>query len=571
MTRFRGATIFLLASIVAAFAAYVALTGGIDTRVAGIPVRSRSWERPAMLAAILTAVSLYTGRREVLAWIRHAGRQLVPAARSVIPSLPVAAAIGAGTVALAFGAFVAGGADSYGYVSQAELLAHARLTDSLPRSRAFTWPDVPYTLAPLGYRVGTTRHTIAPTYPPGFPLLMAPLAAIHPRGAFLIVPLCAAAAVWLCFRLGRELGEPLGGALSALLLAVSPTFLYQAVQPMSDVPVTAFWLGALLLARQPRPSSAAAAGVVTSLAILIRPNLAPLALFAIAAAATVSNPVDLRRALRCSVAILPGLMILAAIQSVRYGSPFASGYGSIGDLFALGNIGPNLARYPRWLTETHTPFIWSWVLAPIWIGRTALRVRPFAWLCYAFVIAVFAAYLPYSYFRPEEWFYTRFLLPAIPLLLIFCTCVVLDIARRVAPRAAAYTAVLLALGLASALAMKSVSVGAFAIRDGEQKYPAVGALVRERLPGSAFVMAMQHSGSIRYYSGRPTLRWDLLDRASLGHAVSALRAAGYTPFAVLDREEDEAFRKRFSAASPDAVQRMVAVGSVGGTQVYAFH
>jgi hypothetical protein len=339
---------------------------------------------------------------------------------------------------------------------------------------------------------------------------------------------------------------------------------------MSDVPVTAFWIGALLLARRPASWSPIAAGAVVSVAILIRPNLAPLAVLVVAAGATASTGVDLRRALTCALGMIPGLLILGAIQNVRYGSAFASGYGSISEMFAWSNVGQNLARYPRWLTATHTPFVWLWVLSPIWFIRAPTHQRTFGSICYAFVLAVFAAYLPYSYFRPEEWFYTRFLLPAIPVMLVLSTVVVFDLARRVAPVYGSWAAIAVILAVAGVFADRSVSVGTFALRAAERKYPAVGEFVRDRLPDSAFVMAMQHSGSIRYYSGRHTLRWDLLDRASLARAVSSLRAAGYSPFAVLDREEDSEFRTRFGTSSSEALDRMIVVGRIGETVVYAF-
>jgi Dolichyl-phosphate-mannose-protein mannosyltransferase len=563
-------TALLLAALLAGtFAIFVAWTGGIDAEVAGVPIRSRAWERPAVIAALLFAAGLYSSRRQVILLALLIGRHAV-AIRRLAGLLPVAAAVGAGLVALTAGTFAAGGADSYGYVSQAELFAEGRLTDTLPRSRAFTWPDVSYTLAPLGYKVGQAGRTLAPTYPPGLPMLMAVPAAVHPRGAFLIVPLCAAAAVWFCFVLGRQIGEPVVGRMGALLLATSPTFLYQAVQPMSDVPVTAFWIGALILARRPASWSPIATGAVVSIAILIRPNLAPLAVLVVAAAATASTGVDLRRALTCALGIIPGLLILGAIQNVRYGSAFASGYGSISDMFAWSNVGENLARYPRWLTATHTPFVWLWVLSPISLIRAPAEQRTFGSICYVFVLAVFAAYLPYSYFRPEEWSYTRFLLPAIPVMLVLSTVVILDLARRVAPVYGWWAAVIVILAVSGLSADKSVSVGTFGVRASEQKYPAVGEFVRHRLPESAFVMAMQHSGSIRYYSGRHTLRWDLLDRASLARAVTSLRAAGYTPFAILEREEDDEFHKRFSTASREALDRMVVVGRIGDIQVYAF-
>ena len=44
--RRRGAVLLTLALVAALFALFVALTGGIDTRIGGIAVRSRSWERP---------------------------------------------------------------------------------------------------------------------------------------------------------------------------------------------------------------------------------------------------------------------------------------------------------------------------------------------------------------------------------------------------------------------------------------------------------------------------------------------------------------------------------------------
>jgi hypothetical protein len=266
---------------------------------------------------------------------------------------------------------------------------------------------------------------------------------------------------------------------------------------------------------------------------------------------------------------VPGVVLLGAIQFVRYGSPLASGYGPFGDLFALANVAPNLARYPRWLVETHTPFVWFWLLAPLWIVRTAAAVKPFAWLCYAFCLAVTAAYLPYVYFQPQEWFYTRFLLPALPLMLLLGCAVAIDLLRRLLPRAAVVpVAACLAAALAVWCGLRVHALGVFELRASEQKYPAAGAFVRERLPASAIVLAMQHSGSLRYYSGRRTLRWDLLDPHALDAAVAAVRASGHEPFAVLDRVEVAEFRSRFAGAGQGAVDRLEPIGTIGPTTVY---
>ena len=66
--------------------------------------------------------------------------------------------------AIRYGAFIAGGADSYGYVSQADLwlAGHLRLDQSwFPADVAglTTWAT-----SPLGYRPGTIVHTIVPVY-----------------------------------------------------------------------------------------------------------------------------------------------------------------------------------------------------------------------------------------------------------------------------------------------------------------------------------------------------------------------------------------------------------------------
>lgn len=571
MSRSRaGSALLALTGACAAFALFVGLTGGIDARLAGIPVRSRSWERPATLAAVLGVLCLIHFRHE----IRRALAQLPPVYVSVgrrawfaVPALAVVWAFSAGLI---FGTFAVGGADSSGYVSQAALFAGGRLTDPMPLNPAFTWPDVPWTLTPLGYVPNRARRVFAPVYPPGFPLMMAPFARLHSRAVFVVVPICAALAVWCCWRLGSAIGEPLAGRLGAVLLSLSPTFLYQAVQPMSDVPATACWMAALLLARSGRAWRAGAAGLVAGLACLVRPNLAPLGVFVVAAAGTVRDRSRLHRAALCAASMIPAFVLLGVVQYVRYGSTFGSGYGSFEDLFALANIRPNLARYPRWLTETHTPFIWIWLLAPMWLIRAAPPVKAFGWICFAFSAAVLAAYLPYIYFRPDEWFYTRFLLPALPMMLLLGVVTTLHIARKLAPGREQLVTTLLCVGLGSWFLVRASSVDAFQVRDGEQKYPRVAAYVREHLSESAFILSMQHSGSIRYYTRRPILRWDVLDRAWLDRAVSSLRTAGYEPFVVVDVDEDAAFRERFAATSQSSLERLVVIETIGHTTVYGF-
>jgi hypothetical protein len=112
--------------------------------------------------------------------------------------------------------------------------------------------------------------------------------------------------------------------------------------------------------------------------------------------------------------------------------------------------------------------------------------------------------------------------------------------------------------------------GAFEIRRQEQKYPRAGAFVRDRLPATAFVLALQHSGSIRYYAGRPTLRWDLLAADSLDETLGILRAQGMEPFLVVDAGEDDDFRRRFDRAGQHAARALVPLAVLGDARVYGF-
>ena len=253
---------------------------------------------------------------------------------------------------LSFCTYAAGGADSSGYLNQARLFSHGRSVDDsrLPGS----WPDGIDKLAPLGFRPTPDRRHLAPIYPPGYPLLMAPAFLIHERAplpgraalrrAHGVVDVCAGP------QAARAGGRRRGRAAGRRPV---PTFLYQLVQPMSDVPATAAWLLALYLARAETMRRAVGAGLATSVAILIRPNLMPLALL-------VWVHVRARRRRRRPLATGgrvsdrdPSLaVILGVIQSTRYGSPLASGYGSVAICSDWRTSGPNLDRYPRWMIET---------------------------------------------------------------------------------------------------------------------------------------------------------------------------------------------------------------------------
>src|SRR5437868_3010221 len=123
----------------------------------------------------------------------------------------------------------------------------------------------------------------------------------------------------------------------------------------------------------------------------------------------------------------PGFALLLALNAARYGAPLASGYGDTGALFSLAHLGPNAARYPRWLLETHTPFLLLALAAPWTIGRGRGN-RRLALVSLAGCALIGATYLAYTVF--DDWWYTRFLLPAVPILIALSVAVALSAISR---------------------------------------------------------------------------------------------------------------------------------------------
>src|SRR5712691_11378048 len=220
-----------------------------------------------------------------------------------------------------FGIFAAGGADAYGYVSQASLWAQGRLVT--PDPLAEIEPVLGPAAAPLGYRLARTEGAIVPIYPPGLPLAMAlALKIAGPSAVYYVVPILGGIAVWLTYILGARLEGPITGTIAAVLFAFSPLFIFHTLEPMSDVPVTTWWLLAWVFAISPSTWAPLGAGLAVSAAVLTRPNLVPLAIVLVAVVG--ANRPRLPRLALFAAGSIPGCLIVAAINAHLYGSPLAS-------------------------------------------------------------------------------------------------------------------------------------------------------------------------------------------------------------------------------------------------------
>ncbi|PWT81643.1 MAG: hypothetical protein C5B57_10075 [Blastocatellia bacterium] len=555
--------LWILGTLAAAWATAVALTGGFALFVYGVRFSSRT-PRPAVVASLLSFVLAWIllphtdKRRVVLTSLRYVVRPprwLAPAAVLVASAAIVA-------VGVLKGAHAVGGADSYGYVSQAELWATGTLRISQPFTREMKWPFAPETVAPLGYRPVPHRTELVPMYAAGLPIVMAIFERLGGREAvFFVVPFLGGLAIWATYVMGRRVSGRTAGVAAAVLLATSPVFIYQLMFPMSDVPAAAWWALMLTLLLFERRDAALAAGVAAGFAILTRPNLVPLTVVPAMALVwramrdrSVVGPAAQRAALFVA-GIIPACLGVAVLNTLWYGSPLDSGYGGFSELYQWENFSANLTRYPRWLVESETPTVLLALAAPLVVSQQepvdtpsaigSPRTIAIVALCFiAVVLGCYAFYIPF-----DAWWYLRFLLPAFPPLAVLTGVAIAGIVDRVAGGMRIPLTAVLVATVAWHGVRFSIEHNAFGFREAERKYLAVGEYIAKRLPERAAVISMQHSGSVRYYSGRLTIRYDWITPTRLDTVVEDLRGLGYQPYFLLENWEAANFQRRFSEHS----------------------
>lgn len=465
-----------------------------------------------------------------------------------------------------WGTFAAADTDPYGYVSQGDLIAQGSLRLEQPFARDMPWPDAESAFVPPGYALSADKGAAVPRYSTGLPLVMGAVQRASGRrgSVFYVVPALGAMAVWMIGWLGARVYSPLAGFMAAVLLATSPSFLHQIIQPVSDVPAAAWWTLSLTLAVLPSATAALGAGGAAAMAVLTRPNLALLAAVVgafLAWTAIHSEGRSRRGALGrlglFVVGVVPGCLAVAAINQYLYGSALRSGYGALGELYAWRSVVPNLARYPRWLVQTETPLICLAFAAP-WVPRGATRpveergTSPDeTWLLLAFALVVLWSYLPWGVFGPNEWQYLRFLLPAFPPLIVLSVIVVLELLRRISTRRGPFLA--LALSVVAAWAAwqvrEAANQGVFRFQQLERRYLDVSRYIAVAMPRQTAFIAGLHAGSIRYHADRMTINFERLDPGALDAAVAGLAAKGFHPYIALEQGEEPRFRERFRARS----------------------
>jgi hypothetical protein len=583
--RILDATIVLLAAVILLILAL----GGVDYSWGIARVRLHDWGRPlALLAAAVVARGVLGTR----------GGAKVGALGTYVATVGlVALLLAAAAIAATYQVRVCGGLDSYGYVSTASLMASGHLSEPQPLVPLIPFERASNAAAPLGYIAGVDGHTQVPRFPIGLPLVMALFKiAFGLNGPFFVPLVMAYAAIALAFLLasgawrwpsGQQ--ETLTGLFAAVLVAIDPLFVDYAIQPMSDVPAACWLLAALWLSLRPStcardaektgPASrqyvdgAILAGVCAGMAFLTRPALL-LAAITIGVVTLDRSARDLRsrgarQALRFSVTLALFVALQMALNTVLYGNARLSGYGPASYMFDISGprLAANASNFGKWLTYSHTFLFWA-----LWPGALiVLHDRKWAWQLSAVAAAAAFPYLFYLVF--DDWESPRFLLPTILLILILAATAIshmlLQLQLSWCPVFAGPILLLVIALICAAASHRFLQrEGVDRLREVEAKYALTGEWIRAHTTERAVVLAGLHSGSIRLYGGRQTIRWDEIPSDKLSATLHNLEAAGYQPYLALDLpSEPPLFADRFRA---DPAVRIEQIGRVRVVNIYRF-
>lgn len=459
-------------------------------------------------------------------------------------------ASGYGAILVSHASHSVGGSDSSGYFNSARALATGRPVQPIePLARFGFPPEDMHLFIPLGYVPGPRPGTMVTFYPVGLPLQMLPAAAIlgWDAGPFLVAPLFAASCIVLVYLLARELGASRSAALVAsAALACSPILTFMGVQLMSDAPAAAWALLAILCGVRARRRSAwaALAGAAFGMGVLLRPASALLLLPLLFAL-----PARRDAWFLFGAGGAPFAALFFAFNRIAYGGVFETGYAEGGALsdFRVSNVPERFRHYLRWISAMMTPLVPAG-----WLAFAVDRLRPLrdrlmllSWFAGFFVFYCF--YGPY-----ETWWYTRYLLPAIPGLLIAAVLLSEDLLRffrkqaaassdasraRRSQRIAVAAAILAAAAVCGAGLRLSRRFDLLKTGRGQATFPETIRWAAARVPPRSVVLAMEFSGAMRAYDWGTFVRWDYVEAGRFPELRRRFEAQGYRLYALMQPHE----------------------------------
>jgi Bacterial membrane protein YfhO/Dolichyl-phosphate-mannose-protein mannosyltransferase len=497
--------------------------------------------------SILTKIEL---RLKVTSILTTIGSKLSALSRSrFIMVVPVIGLLIYGYFLVIHASYAVGGSDSVGYAQVARSILKGEFVRPVPGLDSLGLPNTfDRILMPLAYDPGPQPRTMVPSYPVGFPILMAlgALIAGWEQGPFLVTPIVGLLSLLLIYLVGLELGLPRGFSIAgAIMLAASPTFIHYSTQPMSDV-AEMFWaLAAILgaLRSRKRDGWALLAGAAFGMAVLARPSsmllLIPI-LF------------SLRLTLKSILFFILGGLPLAAIffiyNIVTNNHPLPTGYWATRNYFmkTTGFI-DRFNSYRYWINVTMSPL-------PLLGWLVVAADRKVEWRNRAMLVSWFGAFFLFycCYDIYGTWWWTRFLLPAFPAMILGALLVARDVVGLLGKwvseiNQARLRWIVLAILLGVTLSHENRKIRKFDVFNfgaGEIAHYNSCRWADQTIPSNSLVVSMQMSGALGFYTERPIVRWDWLKPELWSEVKKRAAEKGYQWYALLMPFEIEEAQKR---------------------------
>ena len=461
----------------------------------------------------------------------------------------------------------AGDSDTSGYVHNSRLLMEGYLfgdvrpIGDLPLHEVNRW-----VYQPLGFVTSDDLTRQVPTYPFGFPLVLAVFRflADGDSGVLIAQVFIGCATLLSVFFLSRQLGlSRVWSFLATLVIGVSPLFQFMAIRPMSDLLSAGLATCCVLFARVAHRHFlfAGLLGFCVSLALLTRaPNI------------FLALPVGLLLLVRLKeqrwwwvivLGSLPGFWFLLWLNNTLYGSPLASGYADVWRLFRLEYFGMTLRHFAYWLSVLHTPVITIAFVASLVLLRKDWLKTAVLWTWAASFIVFYGFY----FHSHQTWWFLRFILPALPPIVIGACLFLQEIFGRLNRRFdRAWLMPSLCLILALYIALSGLRARQGRVHFIEPKHDSYMQLVdwvEEHAEAEDVFVCMQASGCLYYYTDHSIVRYDQLKEGEWERIQRAMGGTGGVIYATLYRHEIE----RYEALSRQAPGTWAEVASLGHIRV----
>ncbi|HEY6403131.1 MAG TPA: hypothetical protein VI479_17055, partial [Blastocatellia bacterium] len=203
--------------------------------------------------------------------------------------------------------------------------------------------------------------------------------------------------------------------------------------------------------------------------------------------------------------------------------------------------------YYHWITVTMSPL-------PLLFWLALAVDRKVEWRNRLMLLSWFGAFFLFycCYDISDAWWYTRFLLPGYPAMVLGAVLIARDLSELLRTRISEINRarlkwVVLIIMVAVTLSHERRYIrklDVFNVAATEKGYPESCRWADKQLPGNSLIASMQMSGALKFYTSRPIIRWDNLSPGQWPEVKKRVAEKGYQWYALLYPFEIEDAQKK---------------------------